>query len=63
MRTPNEMHDDLVEVLEQLLSQLSLGPMNNYVRAAYINANNVLNEYQQAMDQQDAEIKADMEIL
>lgn len=57
---PNEYAADLATVLEQLLSQLSLGAMNDYVRAAYINANNVLDEYQQAMDAQDAARKGEL---
>lgn len=52
--------DDLAVSLERLLTELSRGQMNDYVRDAYTQANNTLDEYQQAMDAQDAEIKAEL---
>lgn len=52
--------EDLAVSLERLLSQLSLGTMTDYVRDAYVNANNALDEYQQEMDRVDEECKAEM---
>lgn len=57
---PHEYAEDLAKVLERLLSQLSLDPMNDYVQAAYTQAKNVLEEYEQAMDVQDAAIKTEL---
>lgn len=56
-REPHEFTDDLAEVLERLLSQLSLSPMNPYVKDAYIQANNVLDEFNQSVDAQDVQLK------
>lgn len=53
---------DFATTLERLLSCLSLeaGVKSNQLRDAMTQANNVLDEYQQAMDVEDAEIKAEM---
>lgn len=61
--TPDiEYAADLAETLEQLLSQLSLEPgaKSDYLRGAITNANNVLNEYQTAMDEHDVVLKAEL---
>lgn len=57
---PYEYADELATALEHLLSQLSLDPMNDYVQCAYTYAQNILDEYEHAMDIQDAALKSEV---